>query len=195
MPDLPASVPFWIDNGYDRDNASDGVSRYGAYVRQARFEPQTDDDHAVELAVFAWDQATGPVMAPGYVREHRRIRQACLSRSDWDGSLLARVDLVIGQPPSLRFLRSDDERGHWRDWPSQQVFAGPGRFYEPDSDELARDPYLLATASLRFTVPSAGLPQPRPDSADAGTCQRAVAVLVGELNAIAGPVLKQIEES
>ena len=24
---------FWIDHDYDRDRASDGVSRYGAYVR------------------------------------------------------------------------------------------------------------------------------------------------------------------
>jgi hypothetical protein len=73
--------PFWIDCEYDRDNASDGVSRYGAYIRQARFEPWTDNDHAVELAEFAWRQATGPVMAPGYVRRHGRILSAHIARS------------------------------------------------------------------------------------------------------------------
>ena len=26
---------FWIDYDYDRENASDGVSRYGAYVRRS----------------------------------------------------------------------------------------------------------------------------------------------------------------
>ena len=26
---------FWIDDEYDREQASDGISRYGAYVRQA----------------------------------------------------------------------------------------------------------------------------------------------------------------
>ena len=26
---------FWIDYDYDRENASDGISRYGAYVRRS----------------------------------------------------------------------------------------------------------------------------------------------------------------
>ena len=186
---------FWIDIDYDRENATDGVSRYAAYVRQAAasFEPWSDNDQAVELAVFAWQQATGPVMAPGYVRRHPRIAAARLARSDWDGSLLATVDLVIPQPPNLRWMRSDEDRGMWRDWPVQRAFAGGDRFYEPDGDELARDPYLLTTASLRFTVPHAGLPEP--GGADVDTCKRAVAVVVRELNAAVGPVLARIEES
>jgi hypothetical protein len=93
--------PFWIDTGYDRDNASDGRSRYGAYIRQGAFEPQAGSDPAVELAVFAWRQATGPVMVPGYVRCHRRILSERLERSDWDGELLACVDLLTGVPLAL----------------------------------------------------------------------------------------------
>jgi hypothetical protein len=186
--------PFWIDREYDREYASDGVSRYGAYVRQATFTPWTDDDQAVELAVFAWDQATGPVMAPGYLRRHRRILLARPARSDWDGSLLACVDLVISQPRPLSYLRSDDDRGVWRDWPVQGAIAGSERFYEPDSDELARDPYLLTSASLRFTVPCGDLPHPSAYPQLTYAFEVAVTVVVQELNRIVSPVLERVEE-
>src|SRR6266498_6098900 len=68
-----APAAFWVDRDYDRENASDGLSRYGAYLRDASFEPWTDHDQAVEWAVFAWRRATGPVMSPGYVRYHPRV--------------------------------------------------------------------------------------------------------------------------
>jgi len=99
-------------------------------------------------------------MSPGYVRRHPRILSARLERADWDSSLTANVDLVIPQPPSLSYLRTDEERGHWRDWPCERRFSSDSVWYEPDTDDLARSPYLLCTASLRFTVPSADLPQP-----------------------------------
>lgn len=179
--------PFWTEAGEE--------TRYGNYVRQGTFEPYSDNDRAVELAVYAWERGTGPVMSPPYVRRARRIHRAQLMRSDWDGSLVARVDVVMLQPASLRFMRSDEERGFWRDWPVDHRLSGDNPpFYEPDTDELARDPYLLCTASLRFTVPSRGLPEPHPDGADAQTCQRAVAAVVWELNAIISPVLRKIEE-
>jgi hypothetical protein len=189
--------PFWIDCEYDRDNASDGVSRYGTYVRQAAFEPWTDDDKAVELAVFAWQTATGPVMAPGYVRKHRRILSARLERSGWDGKLLACVDLLIPQPSSLRLPATDGEgrASYWLDWPVEpRTLFGGGNWYEPGGEELAGGPYLLATASLRFAVPSGDLPEPHLDGAGVATCQRSVAVVVRELNRITGPVLACIEE-
>ncbi len=74
MSALPTA--FWADRDYDREFASDGISRYGAYLRDASFEPWTDDDQAVEWAVFAWERATGPVMSPGYVRCHSRVLPA-----------------------------------------------------------------------------------------------------------------------
>jgi hypothetical protein len=196
MTTTAAPGAFWIDAEYDQEYASDGISRYGAYVRQAKFEPWTDDDRHVELAIFAWEQATTPVMSPGYVRRHPRIRRAGLERSDWDGSLLAMVDLVVPQPRGLRYLRSDDDRGHWRDWPRVQQFDGGDVWYEPGGNELARDSYLLCTTSLRFTVPSVGLAK-APEHASApllvAQCRDTVAVLVRQLNAIVGPVLRAVE--
>jgi hypothetical protein len=187
--------PFRIDAEYDREHASDGTSRYAAYVRGAVFEPW-DDDQTVELAAFAWRRATTPVMLPGYVRYHPRVRTAQLERSDWDGSLLAMVDLVILQPASLRISGSDCDGRHywWRDWPSEIAFSGDTTWYQPGGDDLAASPHLLCTASLRFTVPSSQLPAP--PSAPAlltGACREAVVVLVAELNKIVGPVLDRIE--
>ena len=98
----PAPTAFWVDRDYDRAHASDGISRYGAYLRDATFEPWTDHDQAVEWAVFAWRRATGPVMSPGYVRYHPRVLAARLERSGWDGSLVAGVSLVSSWPEQLK---------------------------------------------------------------------------------------------
>jgi hypothetical protein len=192
------SAAFWIDRDYDQEHASDGVSRYGAYVLDGRFELWTDDDQAVELAVFAWRRATSPVMVPGYVRRHPRICTAQLERSDWDGTLVAMVDLVIPQPEPLSWIRSEALGRQWQDWPGEWSFStGRDTWYEPGTQDLARGPYLLATASLQFTVPSAGLAKvPERPSAPLliAQCRDTVAALVRSLNAIVTPVINRIEE-
>jgi hypothetical protein len=191
-----APVTFWIDHDYDREHASDGVSRYGAYLRDTKFEPWTDDDQHVELAEFAWERATGPAMSPGYVRYHSRILTARLARSDWDGSLIGRVDVLTGQPEYLRRPRSDDVRGLWHDWPGEYSFARDQTvYYEPGTEELAkRGRHALASVSLRFTVPSGDLPDPRGHGASLSICREAVAVVVCELNRISSPVLARMGE-
>jgi hypothetical protein len=189
-----APTAFWIDRDYDREQASDGISRYGAYLRDATFEPWTDHDQAVEWAVFAWRRATGPVMSPGYIRYHPRVLAAQLERSGWDGSLIAGVNLVSAWPEQLtralvRVVRLDDRDVYWQDWPTE--YRGDTTcYYEPSEADIAARPYLLTTLSLQFTVPSAALPQPPATPAallSAG--QQAVAVVVAELNRIVVPVL------
>jgi hypothetical protein len=115
---------FWVDRDYDCEHASDGISRYGAYLRDAAFEPWTDHDQAVEWAVFAWQSATGPVMSPGYVRYHPRVLEARLERSGWDGSLVAAVSLVCSWSEPLktaltRGVRLGGRDAYWQDWPSE----------------------------------------------------------------------------
>jgi hypothetical protein len=189
-----APAPFWIDGDYDREYASDGISRYGAYLRDAAFEPWTDHDQAVEWAVFAWRRATGPVMSPGYVRCHPRVLAARLERSGCDGSLVAGVDLVSSWPEHLktalaRGMKVGGRDAHWQDWPTEH-HAGDTIYHEPGEADIAARPYLLATVNLRFTVPSAALPQPPATStALLSAGQHAVAIVVAELNQIAGPVL------
>jgi hypothetical protein len=188
-------VPFWVDRDYDREHASDSISRYGAYLRDASFDPWTDHDQAVEWAVFAWQRATGPVMSPGYVRYHPKVLAARLERSGWDGSLVAVVDLVSCWPEQLktalaRGLRLGGRDAYWQDWPGENRGGDTISYHEPSAADVAARPYLLATVSLQFTVPSAELPElPATPAALLGAGQQAVAVVVAELNQIVGPVL------
>jgi hypothetical protein len=190
-----ALAAFWVDRDDDRERASDGISRYGAYLRDAAFEPWTDHDHAVEWAVFAWQRATGPVMSPGYVRYHPRVLAARLERSGWDGSLVAGVNLVSLWPAEIktvltRAVRLGDRDAYWQDWPNEYLGGGTVSYYEPSEADLAARPYLLATLSLQFTVPSAALPDPpATPTALLSAGQHAVAVVIAELNRIVGPVL------
>jgi hypothetical protein len=190
-----APAAFWVDRGYDREHASDGISRFGAYLRDAAFGPWTDDDQAAEWAVFAWGRATGPVMSPGYVRYHPRVLAARLERSGWDGSLVANVSLVSGWPAQLTAALARDVRlgardALWQDWPAEHLGGDAIRYYEPGEADVAARPYLLAALSLRFTVPSAALPRPPTSSAGLlGAGRQAVAAMVAELNRIVGPVL------
>jgi hypothetical protein len=192
-----APTAFWIDRDYDREYASDGVSRFGAYLGDATFEPWTDHDQAVEWAVFAWRRATGPVMSPGYVRYHPRVRSAQLERSGWDGSLAAGVTLVSAWPEQFttapaRSVKLGDKDAYWQDWPTEYR-GGTSCYYEPSEADVAARPYLLTTLILQFTVPSAILPQPpATPAARLSAGQQAVAVVVAELNRIVGPVLAAV---
>jgi hypothetical protein len=191
----PAPAPFWVDRDYDHEQASDGISRYGAYLRDATFEPWTDHDQAVEWAVFAWRLAAGPVMSPGYVRFHPRVLAARVERSGCDGSLVAGVDLVSSWPEQVKTaLASRMMLGgrdvSWQDWPAEYRGGETISHYEPSEADVAARPYAVATVSLHFTVPSAELPEPPATSTvllSAG--QQAVAVVVAELNKIVGPDL------
>jgi hypothetical protein len=192
-----APEAFWIDRAYDREYASDGISRYGAYLRDATFEPWTDNDQAVEWVVFAWRRATGPVMSPGYVRYHPRVLSAQLERSGWDGNLVAGVTFVSSWPQQFntalaRSVKLDDKDAYWQDWPTESR-GGSSYYYEPTEADLAARPYLLTTLSLQFTVPSPALPQPpATPTAQLMAGQHAVATVVAELNRIVGPVLAAV---
>jgi hypothetical protein len=79
---------------------------------------------------------------------------------------------------------------YWQDWPAEYRGGETVSYCEPSEADVAASPYLLATVSLQFSVPSATLPEPPATSAallSAG--QQAVAVVVAELNRIVGPVL------
>jgi hypothetical protein len=194
-PSMSPAPAFWVDSDYDREFASGGISRYGAYLSDATFEPWTDHDQAVEWAVFAWERATGPVMSPGYVRYHPRVLTARMERSGWDGSLIAAVTLVSAWPEQLtgtltRAVRLGERKAYWQDWPAEYPGGGTTCYYEPSEADIAARPYLLTTISMQFTVPSDALPDPPAASAarlEGG--RQAVAVVVAELNQVVGPVL------
>jgi hypothetical protein len=178
----------WIDRDHDRAAASDGVSRYGAYLRDhaGLFDPWGEAPDGVtgdrvEFAVAAFKVATGPIMSPGYVRWHGRVQAYGAAWSERDDRLLLSVTLAVASPVRLGW--------GWRGW--ERDFHD--RYLEPDDRRLTG----LARLELRWPVPTDQLPTPRrprrpgvPNLADA---TRAVAVLVEQVNVTVGPVLAELE--
>lgn len=180
--------PFWVDDDHDQYYADrPGGSRYGSYVRQrinAFKEWDTDTTitaDPVRYACAAWRVATGPIMAPGYVRHAPRILDATMERSGEDGSLLADVTLATDPP-----VRLNDWDGWDRDR-SEWLVPGDGR--------LVRRPAMLALTRLLFTIPTGHLFRPGMPSAmvDIGEAKAAVAALVWGLNLRVEPVIAALE--
>jgi hypothetical protein len=182
---MPQTVPVcWIDHDYDRTHASDGVSRYGAYLagHAGLFDPWGDAGPSgitrdpVEFAAAALRVATGPVMSPGYVRWHGRVIGHAAARGEQDGRLVLAVTLACPAPARLP--------GYWQGWERE---VG-GWWVEPRDDR----PVGLCRLELRWPVPTPAPPRLAeiPNLADA---RRAVAVLVEQVNVAARPVLADLE--
>ncbi|MFC4051181.1 hypothetical protein ACFOY4_15930 [Actinomadura syzygii] len=197
-----STAPFWVDGDYDRDYASDGVSRYGAYVRDrldTTFAECWDDGDSpafrlAEFAAAAWRTATGPVMAPGYIRCHSRVLGAQVERSTWDGSLIASVSLVAPWPAELARSAGWRRGLSWRDWPTE--LRGEGHdFVHPSERDVTESPFLQASLALTFPVPLDRMPSapagPRRDVV--GRARQTVQVLAAELNYIVRPVLDVLD--
>lgn len=195
------STAFWVDDEYDQNYASDGVSRFGAYIRQktnvfASSWDGTWDDSVSEWAADVWRIATPPVMAPGYVRQHRRVLHSTVERSHWDGSLTAAVELVTPWPNALESSTSQCAR-HWRGWPIEvNPWSGEEFFVEPSEHDLTKDSYLLARTKLFFRVPVNNLPTPPsgPDDHLEDRARHTVASLVTELSRVVTPLLEALRE-
>lgn len=191
------STAFWVDDHYDRESASDGRSRFGAYVRQSsRIAMCWSDDTGASdwerrllFAEAAWETANSPVMAPGYVRSHPRVLGARL-RDDFE-HLGALVDLAVPWPAALAPVW----RGTgWRDW-IRDGLAGSEAYFEPEGEEFTRS-FLLTTSRMLFPLSDFRLPALPPSHAEAAvTAREVVADLVGALNAAVTPVIAALEES
>lgn len=193
---------FWIDYTYDQDRAGDGVSRYGAYVRQSSLIAEcchgdADDDAQTQQARFAaaaWATATSPVMSPGYVRCHPRLLSAGVAFNAWDASLTGSAEIVTPWPESLS--RPGDWQGstRWHGWPSRSW--GQDGYRDPDDDELAAHAYLMASARLQFPLRDLAVHLPDPPFSQrycVEYARMAVEALVIAMNAAVAPVLRALE--
>jgi len=191
-PDLEAThIAAWLDLGYDREYASDGVSRYGAYLRD-RTSWWNDDGAesdveyaAVRSAARCWEIANGPIMAPALVWLHPRILTAQAGVDDYDGrQLVLTVRLVAGLPDGLRRLLGSG----WRSWQYQQRGLPAPAWVEPYDRSGRPMRMALPTVSVSWPVPAARLPSPGgglPDVDAAIDLVAAVAeVLNGELRSV-----------
>jgi hypothetical protein len=196
---------FWIDQEYDRDQASDGVSRFGAYVRQPAVLAECWDGtwedpgtRQVRFAAAAWSTATGPVMAPGYVRHHPRVLTGTVACNAWDGTLNGLVRLVMPWPRPLAQSRAwHPDDSWWEDWTAQRYGGGTVYYREPDDDEVAARRYLMASAALIFPLSARSLPAaptgPRDEVED--RAREAVRVLTCAMNGVVAPVIELLERS
>lgn len=187
---------FWIDYDHDRKSASDGVSRFHAYVRdrahQLRQECDWCEDPTVPFAVGVWRIARGPVMVPPLVDSDSRVLNAALSRASWDGSLLADVTVIVPNPTALHNVRP--VKGGWfRGWEYdrfQECFEGP------TEEQVTRGPALLTTTQLITALPADGLP--KLSEFPAGDLERtawqAIEALVPLLNQHVRPVLDALDD-
>ena len=179
---------FTFDDIGDRDRASDGVSRYGAYLRRNvnRFdwdEPVTTDP--AQFARAAWEVATCPIMAPPYLGwTAERIQEVTFTVSQ-AGALIAAVRVAVPRPEALRVVRGF---GEWE--------RGTGYergYWPPEEDALALGPAMLTSTVLVWSIPPEELhipqvaPAPLTDEAKASVRKLAVAVdkrLAPVLNAL-----------
>ncbi len=180
----------WVDENWDLVNASDRVSRYGAYLRghTELFDPWQDAPGGIsrdagEFAIAALQVATGPIMSPGYLRWHPRVLDYKVSHGEnpEPGRLVCQVTLATS--PSL-WLGSP--------WWSWTTYLGRD-WSEPDDAKHA----ALARLELRWPIPDATLPRPHrparagyPNLRDAKASVRA---LVEGINQTAGPVLAKLD--
>jgi hypothetical protein len=181
----------WVDEGWDRANASDRVSRYGAYLRDHRElfadrwgeEPDGITRDPGEFAIAAFEVASGPIMSPGYVRWHPRVLAHGVDRGiDPDPAWLV-CQVSLASVPSL-WLGPP-----WRGWTE---YAGRD-WCEPDPDKYA----ALARLELRWPIPVTALPHPRPPARpgypNLRDAKASVRALVEVINQTAGPVLATLE--
>jgi hypothetical protein len=180
----------WVDSDWDRSRASDGVSRYGAYLRghTELFDPWRDalggiTEDPGEFAIAAFQVATSPIMSPGYVRWHPRVldHQVGYGEDPDPGRLVVKVALATSLPMCLG--------SPWWRWTTYM-----GRDWsEPEDAKQA----ALACLRLRWPLPVATLPRPRPPARSGYPNLRdakvSVRALVAAINQTAWPVLAKLE--
>lgn len=186
--------PFWFDWDYDRNYASNGTSRYAAYLadRDQSFREIWDDNPSVEFAALAWRIATGPIMSPPLVHSHPRIVRATAERSGWNGELVADIWLVSPRPAAL--ANAKDSAGRW--YRDRQTDTW-GEYEGVGEQDLTRAPYLTTTVQMLWQLPTGTVP-PIAEVPAAGNALHRQAlecldVLVGALNREVGPILDLLE--
>jgi hypothetical protein len=99
-----------VDDRYDRDHASDGFSRYGAYLaeRLDRALADNDLDDPAAWTAWCWRVATPPVMGPSYVHARDPLQGATFWRDPDSDGLAATV--VAAAPLAGGISRT------WRPW-------------------------------------------------------------------------------
>ncbi|HEX3780315.1 MAG TPA: hypothetical protein VHX38_11655 [Pseudonocardiaceae bacterium] len=166
---------FEPDETYDRTYASNGESRYGAYL--AQYAHLFTDGHgltedAQHFAAAAWQITQEPTMTPAYVHTHGRVQAATVNWDDEERPAIC-VDLAVSSPPEAACLRHP-----WRRWTRDEhgSWTLPGDYRHRNAVTL-----------LRLAVPLAEVPLPyaayQDDQPHTDTAKQAVRAICTTLNA------------
>lgn len=187
---------FSFNDAHDRESASDGVSRYGFYLRDRRhmFTDPWEDSEAIttDPVIFtqtAWTVATSPVMSPAYLDWHiERIQSVTCTGSEHGDALIARVQLAVPRPEPLRNVRG------FQEWNRGSSFANLSGYYPPLDDDVAHRPAMLTNTTLVFHIPATQLhaPADAPDELTVRDAKAAIKRLGTLLEERLAPVLKAL---
>ncbi|WP_329488547.1 hypothetical protein OG618_18130 [Kitasatospora sp. NBC_01246] len=193
MPEFDRSTLAIVDDIRDREQASDGRSRYGAYLAQHAddFHEGGQPLHPVEFAIAAWRTATVPVMAPGYVAVRPDVYPLDVYRDHHgNAGFCAKVGLRhsdLARRPGDRLRARDWERDPW------------GRHDEPwpvlISPERTDRPAVLVAATLLVPIPDGILLRPtaaRPGRTLTHEAKHVIAALAAHANAHLSPLVDDL---
>ncbi|GAA3019411.1 hypothetical protein GCM10010519_56000 [Streptomyces lactacystinicus] len=191
MPQFDCFTLVTADDSADREDASDGYSRYGAYIAQhaADFRDDGQPLRPVDFAAAAWRTATSPVMAPGYVTVRPDLHQIEVYIDHCGGAqFCAKVGLrhnALAHRPNGR--SRDWERAPWsrpgEPWP---VLAAPDRTDRPA---------VLVTATVLLPIPDSILTAPTaaaPGRTLTGEAKTVVGALAEHANAHLAPLVNEL---
>ncbi|MFF3848017.1 hypothetical protein [Streptomyces sp. NPDC002328] len=181
-----------VDDDYDRVNASDGRSRFGAYLAQHPRDFEAWAPEALnpsEFAAAAWRIATSPVMSPGYVRTRPDLAGITTGFAEDGPDLVLTVRVPVLH--SDLHVRLPYE---WRDWQSRN-YRHDGSFPEREAPD-DRHPAVLATAEVRVPIDEALLPAPKHLRGPGllADAREAVFTLAELVNDKAGPVVARLRD-
>lgn len=178
-----------VDDTYDRGYASDGESRFGAYLRPR--VTGSGDEYALvtaeEFAAAVWHIGTSPVMSPGYVRLRPDVHHILPTWPDhYDGTLHFDVHIRL---PHTTLPTGRDLSPMWQDWQPapRSMDDDPYRvWWEPDRAGNA----LLTTTVIRLAVDDSwGLPTPTSRDRLTAEAKQSVAAVAAAVNRQAGPAV------
>lgn len=187
MTDWTPTTLITVDEHADRERASNGYSRYGAYIadRASTFheydEPGTPL-RATEFAAAAWKVATSPILT-GYAYWRPDLQSVSTTFSE-NGELLIKVTLTLWHHD----LPADRRPGSpWQDWEAAYDLGARDskypRSYQPDVKE-GRPAVLTETHLL---LPTSGWDLPTPQHTEGRA-------LVEEAKHVVHEIARQVNE-
>lgn len=150
-----------VDREGDRDRASDGYSRYGAYVsaRKHQFVDTYEGPEAplepIRFALEAWRIATPPVMGPGLVDWRPDLHKVTIGY-DEDGA-----DMMVTVELPLRHNQLAAEIPYsYKDWELQRHWGADDYQYLLEPGTRRDRPTVITTVTIRHILTSVTLVTP-----------------------------------